>query len=94
MRTLRIPARGVCAHCVYLIVERKRDIGDERLKQEERKREETEELELVAGHTLIAVDGHGAVSEIVGGSGCEWTVDWYLVIVGSESVAMGVHVGE
>ena len=105
MRTLRIFAPGVCANCVLLL----REAYAQTAYYSCARRMRTLRTILargvcthcvrrlgsyIAGHTLIVVDGHGAVSEIVGGSGCEWTVDWNLVIVGSQSVAMGVNVGE
>ena len=40
------------------------------------------------------VHGHGTVSKVVGWSSRVGAVHWYLVIVGSKSVAMCVHIGE
>ena len=49
---------------------------------------------VVRGGSLVAIHVHGAVSLVVGHSGSEGAVDGDLVIVGSESMSVGVGVGE
>lgn len=49
---------------------------------------------VVGGGSLVAINAHRAVSLVVGDSGSERAVDGDLVIVGSESVSVGVGVGE
>ena len=49
---------------------------------------------VVGGGSLVAINAHGAVSLVVGHSGSEGAVNGDLVIVGSESVSVGVGVGE
>ena len=44
--------------------------------------------------TLVAIDGHEAVSLVVPGLGGIGTVDRNLVVVGTQSVAVGVCIGE
>jgi len=49
---------------------------------------------VVGGSILVAVNGHKAVSLIVPGLGGVGTVDGDLVVVGSQSVAVSVCIGE
>ena len=43
---------------------------------------------------MVAVDTHETVTLVVPGTGLEGAVDWDQVVVGSQAVAVGVHVGE
>ena len=44
--------------------------------------------------TLVPVDGHGSVSLVVPWLGGVGTVDGDLVVVGAQSMAVGVSIGE
>ena len=44
--------------------------------------------------TLVIVNCHGAISQVVVRPRGKRTVDRDLVVVGSQSMAMGVHIGE
>merc|ERR1719218_469122 len=48
---------------------------------------------MVDGGSLVSVVGV-VVSLIVGNSSSVWAVNWHLVVVGSESVSVGIWVGE
>ena len=43
---------------------------------------------------LVVSDRHEAVSLVVGNPGSVGAVDWYLQVVGPETVQVGVAVGE
>jgi hypothetical protein len=49
---------------------------------------------IVGGVALVAIYCGGTISLIVGHGASVWAVDGNLVIVGAESVPVGVRVGE
>jgi len=49
---------------------------------------------VVWSRSLVSVDNHSTISDTVNQFDSVWTVDWDLVVVSSESVSVGIWVGE
>lgn len=49
---------------------------------------------VVGGRTTVAVDGHVAITLLVGNAGVVGNVDGDLLVVGAEAVTVGIGVGE
>jgi hypothetical protein len=49
---------------------------------------------IVSGSAVVTIDLHEAISLVVSDSGSVRTIYWDLIVVGSESVSVGVWVGE